>query len=401
MDKFRGLIIAAIYTVVAGFFVLPINRQSFINSAESLYFDGLQRQITIDSKSDADFMDYSNLLSDLVFINIDSLCINSLTDKVKKPYIVSFLDSLASHKHEFKSVFLDYDLSFLNSNDTLFLDVLKNLDGQLITPRLLFAKSLAVAVQNPIPDSLIVSYTENYNIGNLTGYAYGWKENFTHTYRYYLYRVFTPEMKTYNSIPFIMADRHWPSRNISFDKHLLDDLKEIKYILRNSDLPNKERAVMTYSLSDVINEIPREAMGGILKDKIVFVGLFENYTNKYNQQVDSYVTPVDENMSGILITANAFLNLMAQNYIKIDKGIFSIVFVFLFTLLASVFQLFASRSKAYSRPLLWYFIFIVITIAGILLFTNILWLNFNIRVHFITSSIAILLSWPVFAIFRK
>jgi len=401
MKNFRQILIILLYTLMASFLVIPLNRLSFFNASESLYFDFLQQKYTIDSRDDDGYKQYASVLSNMVFINIDGLCMDKATDKVDKKWVASFLDTMAQHKNLVEFVFLDYDLSFLNHQDTLFSSALKKFDGQLITPRLLFAQNLPKHISNPVADSLIISYTETYNTENNSGYAYGWKENFTHTYRYYLYRVFTPELKTYQSVPYLLASQQWPSQNISLDKLMLDDMKEIKFLLRNNDLPNKERAVMVYSMSDVVSQIPPEALSEILKGKMVFVGLFENYVNKYNQQPDSYHTPVMENMSGVLITANAFINLLFQNFIETDEGIYGILLVLLLALLASAMQFLSIKSVGYSRALIWYFLFLVIASVAMFLAVNLFWLLLHIRIHFISAFLAAVLSWPVFAIFRK
>jgi small nuclear ribonucleoprotein (snRNP)-like protein len=386
---------------VASIFAMLVNKHALINASENVYYDFLQRKITIDTKSDERFQKNASLFSSLVFINIDSACINSQTDRVKKQCITDLLDTLAVHKNSLTSLFLDYDLSYVNQTDTLLWNSLNKFEGQLLIPRLLFANRLLISVKNPVPDSLIVSNTDNNFIMNASAYAFGWKENYTHTYRYYLYRIFTPEMNTYNSVPYIIAQKLWPSHNLSFDEHSLDDMKEIKYVLRNNDVPLKERAVMVYSMSDVIKQIPHDELESLLKNKMVFVGLFENYTNKYNQQPDSYITPVNESMSGVLITVNAFLNLMMQNYIKTDTGAISSLFILLFVFLGSLWHYVAKQSRTYSGALLWYFIFIVSSVIGVLLLSNFFWVGLNIRIHFVNVIIAVLLSWPVLTIFRN
>jgi hypothetical protein len=401
MKKYWQILIILLYTLAVSFFVIPMNQNSFFNASESLYFDFLQRRYTIDSRDDEGFKQYASLLSNMVFINIDGLCMDKTTDKVDKKWVASFLDTLAQHKNRVKFVFLDYDLSFLNNQDTLFSSVLKKFDGQLITPRLLFAQNLPKHIANPVSDSLIISYTETYNTENNSGYAYGWKENFTNTYRYYLYRVFTPDLKTYQSVPYLLASHEWPSQNISFDKLMLDDMKEIKFLLRNLDLPNKERAVMVYSMSDVVTQIPAEAFAEIVNGKMVFVGLFENYLNKYYVQPDSYHTPVMENMSGVLITANAFINLLSTNFIETDEGIYGIFLILLFVLMASAMQFWASKSVKYSRAIALYLLFLVISAAILFFIVNVLWLWADVRIHFISTLLASVLSWPIIAIFRK
>ncbi len=397
----KFLVAFTLYLLIAFILFYFFGRSSFFQSSENIYFDRLQNEYTIDSKDNNGYKKVENLLSNLVFINIDKKCFNTETDRVKKKCIDTLLSILLEHKSEFDMAFLDYDLSFLKQEDTLLLPKLEEFDQQLVTPKLLFSRSLALTIKNPIADSLIIKYSESKNTGNTRAYAYAWKKDFTHSYRYYLYRIFTTKLKTYNSIPYILAQKNWPSSNSPLEAIELDNFKELRFILRNKDIEDKERSVSTYSLSDFINEIPQKQLSKILNKKLLFIGLFDNYTNKYNQQPDSYTTPIGEHTSGILININAYLNLLMQNYIKQDSGFAAFILIFVFLVFGSLFWFLGFKSMGFSRKLIWFFVFVSFTIGGFLFASNIIWNNLNIRIHFLISIPIVLLGWSYFDIAKS
>jgi len=380
---------------------LFLSKNPMIKGMENIFFDKLQKEQTIDSKDDPNYYKYSPLLSKLVFVNFDTQSINHATNRVKKYYIHLLLDKLMQYKQDFKMAFLDYDLSYLTQNDSLILPALIQMEQQLVTPRLLFAGKVPVLIKNPLPDSLIHKTSNNSGLANFQAFAVAWKENISYSYRFFLYRIFTSKLNTYNSVPYVMAQRTASHTDVPLEKLSLDDFKELRFILRNKDILNKERDVQVFSLSDFLFEIPDETLKSIVDDKIVILGLFEGYKNKYNQQPDSYITPIGENTSGVMINVNAYLNLLTDSYIKSDQGLWTTIFL-LIILSASAFLWvkFRFSHKTFSK-FLWLVLFLALTILGTMYLSQIFWVYMNYRISFSLLIPFISLSWLVFWAFES
>ena len=397
----RFFILLIIYFSVAFAATLFLSKSPMIQGIENIFFDKLQKQQTIDSKDDPNYYKYSPVLSKLVFVNFDEQSINHATDRVKKYYVRLLLDKLMRYKQDFKMAFLDYDLSYLTQNDSLILPSLLQMEQQLVTPRLLFTDKLPVLIKNPLPDSLIHETSNNGDLANFQAFVVAWKENISYSYRYFLYRIFTTKLNTYNSVPYVMAQRTSLRTNLPLDKLSLDDFKEIKYVLRNKDIINKERAVQVYSLSDFLFEIPDEILKSIVEDKIVVLGLFEGYKNKYNQQPDSYITPIGENTSGVMINVNAYLNLLTDSFIKSDQGFWTVLFLLiLLSVSALLWIVFRYSNKTFSK-FLWLILFLSITILGTMYLSQIFWLYLNYRISFSLVIPFLSMSWLVFWTFEN
>jgi len=397
----RFFTLLIIYFSVAFAGTLFLSKTPMMKGVENVFFDKLQKKQTIDSKDDPNYFKYSPLLSKLVFVNFDEQSMNHATDRVKKYYIHLLLDKLMQNKQDFKMAFLDYDLSYLTQNDSLILPALLQMEQQLVTPRLLFAGKVPVLIKNPLADSLIHETSNKSGLANFQAFAVAWKENISYSYRFFLYRIFTSKLKTYNSVPYVMAQRTSSRTNIPLEKLSLDNFKELKFILRNKDIINKERAVQVYSLSDFLFEIPDKTLKSIVNDKIVVLGLFEGYKNKYNQQPDSYITPIGENTSGVMINVNAYLNLLTDSYLKSDQGLWTTLFLLiLLSASALLWIVFRYSNKTFSK-FLWLILFLAISILGTMYLSQIFWVYLNYRISFSLLIPFISVSWLVFWAFEN
>ena len=73
--------------------------------------------------------------------------------------------------------------------------------------------------------------------------------------------------------------------------------------------------------------------------KVVLIGLFESVKNIYETAIDQHKVPIEDNMSGILVNLNNFLNVATGLYLKRAP----LIFVFLFNSLIALLMCFISQ----------------------------------------------------------
>ena len=302
---------------------------------ENDIYDNVQEMFTIDSKDDFLYSDYEKYLEELVFINIDSLLIDSETDRIKRDKLSEFLQRIYPAKDSLNCIFLDYAFYTPSSNDSSLIESMRPFYNKILLPYTLDFKNLKVSSKNPIASENIYNIKNPFFSGQHKAFVKAFSEPITGLFRFFLYRAVTDRGEIYQSIPYVIAKKFGKNKWIDqqHEEKLLDRMVNIRFILRNRDLYQKERAVMVYSMSDFIDEIPSEIITELLLKKTVFVGLFEGYHTKYDLEIDKFPTPVEAKMSGALILTNAYLNLISNNLIKQA----TLLSIFIFNLFVGLF----------------------------------------------------------------
>lgn len=321
-------------TIVLIFTILMRFLPSAVRLENDIY-DSVQEMFTIDSKDDFLYPDYKKYLDELVFINIDSLLIDSETDRIKRDKLAEFLQKISSAKDSLNCIFFDYAFYSPSQNDSLLIESIKPFYDKILLPYTLDFINLKVSSKNPISTKNIQNIKQPIFSGKHKAYVKAFSEPITGLFRFFLYRAITDSGQIYKSTPYVIAKYFSKNKwtETKDNRNFLDRMINIRFILRNRDLYQKERAVIVYNMSDFIEEIPPEIALELLSKKTVFVGLFEGYHTKYDLEIDKFPTPVEAKMSGALILTNAYLNLISSNLIK-QANLWSI---FIFNLVVGFF----------------------------------------------------------------
>lgn len=323
-------------------------------SLENGIYDGLQRYITIDSKDDYFYGKYADYIEDLVLVNIDSTIIDSETDRINRQKLAQFMQRIAASQDDVRCVFFDYAFFRPSPHDSAFIESLKPFGEKVILPYYFeFADKERITISNPVDASQITAFQEPIYNHCTRGYVKAYSEPVSFLHRYVIYKIVTTEGREFEYVPYVIASRFNAEKYEPVSDKLLEQMTEIKYILRNKDLPNKERASLVYSINDFINVIPKQEVARLLTDKIVVVGLFEGYQTKYGLEIDKFPTPVQGNLSGPQIIVNAYLNIISGTIIR--KG--SLISIFWFNLIVGLFiAMYRKYLEGVKVEMVWYII---------------------------------------------
>ncbi len=319
----------AVFVVVCTFL---FRFQKAIELEQQLY-DSIQKEQTIDHDKDTFYKVYQKELEKLVFINFDTTVIDHETDRLKPNELAVFLQKISPYNSQIKALFIDYAARDLKMEDNRNLvKAMQPFGERLILPYVFYLKEPLKGTKDRIDVEDFKGAVE-YPMykGGSVGYVTTFKSPISDDYRLYKYR--TDDDQHY-SIPYKLCELTHGKETVeqhiqSFDNSIV----EINFILRNRDVENKVRAVLSYDLSDFTNgKISEAETKKLLENKIVCIGLFGEYTNKYGQHPDKFITAVDNEMSGALLLVNAYLNLATKSYLQ--KG--SCLWLFLINLMIGV-----------------------------------------------------------------
>jgi len=201
----------------------------------------------------------------------------------------------------------------------------------------------------------------------LYGYTSPFKDPYSFSNRYYKYRT---DDSSYYSVPYLIQKQisSQPEKNL-YEK----GLTELKFILRNEDVLNKERAILVYDAKYMLDgRMTKENVKSVIEDKIVFIGLFDNnYKTKHGLTIDKFLTPVQPDMSGSMLLVNAWLNLAAGGLVRVSPVLLIFLFNFIVALIMSIWYQ-SVRGKQWSAMITLFInlgiSLILFPVVGLLLF---------------------------------
>lgn len=371
-----------------------------IVSLEHQFYDALQKGTTIDSKEDYFYETYKEYLDEIILINIDSTLIDKETDRIKRDKLALFFQKIKKNKDDIKCIFFDYGFFKPSKHDSALVEGLKPFSEKLILPFYFeFKQHYFHAIQNPMPDSQISHYTKPiFNNCNLA-YVKAYKEPFTGKHRFVFNRIETTGGSQFLYAPYLIARKFNPEKIPHLKTEQFNGFSEIKYLVRNDDKLNRQRAMPVYAMNDFIAQIPENAIKNLVTNKLVFVGLFENYKTKYGLEIDKFATPVKSNLSGPQLIVNAYLNLVGNTFIGESKLWHTFLIHFIVGIFVAGYQLKITKDKVF---ILLFLFFGNLTISFVLfpIVALIFFVFANIKLMIIIPTILFLQHKPLFNLFK-
>lgn len=327
-----SLIFSLLAAIPAVGIYLLLARVPVISQADLVFFDLLQYRHAVDSKSDADYAAIAPYTDNLLLIDIDSAFIDPATDKIRIANLTDFLHAAAPHAAQMRCLFFDYGFFTPSPDDSAFIAAMRPFGNKLLLPLTFVLES------GKDPKS-----KENaFNISNLQkplhqpgypAYVKAFADGYTRFHRYVIYSFNTASGDTLNYMAKTLAQHYAPTGAQANQAALHNTFQELRYLLRNDDIPGKERALPVYTMSDLILEIDNPGLKDLFRDKIVVCGLTGSYQTKYGLEIDKFATPVKSNLSGPLVIVNAYLGLMTGKILRpaslltVVAVIFALMFV--------------------------------------------------------------------------
>lgn len=285
---------------------------------ENQFFDRIQKKSVIDSKSDFLYKRYAHALDDLFLINLDSTFFDFESNRIKKSKLIKLFERLTPAALKADVIFLDYSYSYKSVEDSLLNESIKPIQEKLFFPfNFELKKELSIKGENSslVKEDVFAIRKPEYEFENI-GYAVPFEDPHTNTNRYFKY-IF--DDGSHQSVPYGMykASKYSKENELNLDPVKVN---EIQFILRNNDLQGEEKAVLVYDGKDILGDkMPQKYLETNVSEKVIVIGLFDDYKTKYLNPIDKFITPVDSQMSGALLMTNAFLNLSANISFKQDS----------------------------------------------------------------------------------
>ena len=358
---FYGLLVAMLSGL---FFFLPWSM-----SLEYQLYDSIQQKTVIDSKSDWQYSHYAPWLEQVSLINLDSSFFNKETDRIKTDKLAKLIEKIDTQLLGSKVLFLDYQYNSNIDKDTVLFKALSKIQRRLILPLgIEINKKIAIRGKASQLKGVDVELKKQSQAPALAyGYTSPFKDPYSFSNRYYKYRT---DDSSYYSVPYLIQKQisSQPEKNL-YEK----GLTELKFILRNEDVLNKERAILVYDAKYMLDgRMTKENVKSVIEDKIVFIGLFDNnYKTKHGLTIDKFLTPVQPDMSGSMLLVNAWLNLAAGGLVRVSPVLLIFLFNFIVALIMSIWYQ-SVRGKQWSAMITLFInlgiSLILFPVVGLLLF---------------------------------
>lgn len=245
-------------------------------------------------------------LKELLFINLDSAFFDLETERVRRDKLSELLDSL-NRRLDSKVIFLDFlfsGASVLEEADSLLIKSIRNMEDKLVLPYMLPPREFEMGEMDELPMKPDLVYIPRY-----CGYLD--------------YRSPIAKEEVHRYVQLGKENDEWPSaifeliRALRSKKEMgpmdhIPKVMEINYILRNQPPRGRREAVRFYSASEIINhdvQLPTT-------EKVVFIGLFDDYSGKYGLPIDKFQTPVASEMNGSYLIVNSYLNIVTDSFLR-------------------------------------------------------------------------------------
>ena len=389
------LVYVLLYPILITFLTALIDRAIFdlglfspFLQIENSIYDLFQKNTAIDRKSDKAYKKYQSSLDRFYCINLDQEFINQQSGRVKKDSLVVLL-KLLEQEGKPDVIFLDYLHNFAQErmlNQELN-EQLAKLDSIIVLPYEINFESSTInqmknlkKVESKHKDLIFKGEHNGFlpNMGLLN-------EN---KHRYYLYDLEDPN---HNSIvqQIIKVDPNYKVTTINKETR---PFFEINYLLRNND-----NSLVYIDASRMIQNW-REGVGNINKAtnrKIVIIGIFTEQYDHYGNSIDLHSTPIKEELNGIYIILNSYLNVLHNNYFKRA----SLIVIYLTNLVLALIVIWYTNiienSKYGVKPIALGFLEIPVNLLFFLIMLYCSYSWFSVEFPFVISVLAFLRSQQI------
>lgn len=387
-SKYYAPTIAAIYAILYATVItiacMLLGRRPTILQMEYAVYDFVQKNKTIDTYSDrlraSQFLQIA--LDELFFINLDTTFFDTETDRIRRDKLASLLDELRQSNNH-KTIFLDYLFdtpSSAPSRDSILIKSLQAIEQQIVLPYSLSVKEFDTKESDDqiSPPNLLYNPTFNGYLDyrffidkiKVHRYVQAGKESDTRLSAIYALIKLLREKKSIR-----------PSSEIP-------EVFEINYLLRNVPTQGQAAAVSWTDASKIVDqsiELPQQ-------EKVIFIGLFDTYRNKYKSPLDQYETPVSEAMNGIYLIINSYLNAITHTHIRPVSIAFIFWSNFLLALLGILYGLFKKRNPNKTADKLIY----LLLHLGLIAMPLLLYSYFFLKYPFVIPALFWVVNRPLF-----
>ena len=369
-----------------------LSPSSLILKIEQAIYDPLQKLTAIDHQNQLWYEEYEPELKDIFCINLDSAFFDLKTDHARRANLANLMDTMAVMPP--LAVFLDYYFTSIDGwktgNDILLSKSLRQYGEQLVLPYLAYWEG------NPLNDKPRVEQMKlDTNLlypPKHRGYFLSLPLPNDDVHRYYSFRS---NKKEYHSVVygFIKAI---PGKNLMRYARKTPAVFEVNHLIRNEHTQSQSSALNIINASELIKN---PAKLELLKNKVVFMGVFNKYTNVNGTAQDFYPTPIQENMSSSMLTLNAYLNVVTNSFFQ-RVGDRMVFWFNLFLVLLALFYYHKTRHFK-EKPLSLQIGEPLVPILFFFLFLLLLYWHFHLKFPFVITCIAFIRSIYFFKFFNK
>lgn len=316
-NKYLSAFLYAIgYAALATLLSILLENSPILLKVENAFYDPLQRFLAIDYLNDWRTDRFQSELDQIYCIRLDDTFIDFENDRVKRDQLADLLDTL-SKEDDIKAIFLDFIFEPL---DTTPQGLLSSQDSILYESMLRVGNRLTLlrdSCQKTIFDKNAWT-TSNYQnqglsihpkAGNILMESIRWED----VVRYI--NLNTTKESCFPSFLEIFTHQIKDEEILRCFQETPSNF-ELNYLVRDNRPRGLQSALSGDDASMIIKHGIHPEYFKNEQEKIVFIGAFKGLTNKYNLAFDSFETPVSNQLSGIYINLNAYLNITTQSYIR-------------------------------------------------------------------------------------
>ncbi|MEO1519015.1 MAG: CHASE2 domain-containing protein [Bacteroidota bacterium] len=274
---------------------------------EHAVYDGVQRCFALDEyQTERRYETLPRLLDEILLVNTDPSMIDPETDRLRRDCLAHLMGAMHRQLSP-KAVFLDFEFSPIKhspSLDKMLADSLQLWKGRLVLPYGLPPDEFEYGqIGGKLPMPTLV---DTVNQRGYLDHRFLVDRDVIHRY----VQVGRADDSLLSAAWALLKVRQQNEQDFRWPEGI-PSFFEIKFLLRNQ--PKGRMAALPF-----VNA--RDLLAGTEQDlsdkKVVFVGLFENYQNKYQLFVDQFQTPVSNQMNGAYLIVNTYLNMVMDAYLR-------------------------------------------------------------------------------------
>ena len=318
IEMIKKIVYIIFYASVVTLFTWSIDRLVFTNALfpsflriEYAFYDTFQRQAITEEGKSTRYQAYSKVLENLCFVDFGEEYIDKETGRINKDSLLQLLDLITSNTGH-TAIFLDY--LFINYNDrerwqdSMLIEKFKEIEDKLVLPYLIKYPSVAINQKLNL-DSITDNKDELLFKGGTQGYIDNGGLLEDGNLRYHRFVINNKGEDSLVSITKQLLNK----QPIIFPGKTMPSFFETNYLVIAERGPIKLRL---QSPEDVKFRVESGAWKEDIKDKIIIVGLFDKVEDHYGNSIDQHQVPIDEDMNGVLVVINNYLNVAANLYLK-------------------------------------------------------------------------------------
>lgn len=311
------LLYALLYATIVTFLTYSFTNKPTLLQMEYSLYDPIQRHLALEDRTNQRYQNnpaFNQHTSNVFCLNLNKDYFDTYSERIKRNRLAELLSYLNEYT-EPKAVLVNFVFAKNEEHltdplvDSLLIKAIKSFKQPLIFPNGLSFQPITFQ-QELKASSSFQRYPLTYEMPTV-GFATPILLTGDNRSRYWQYQTSDGQLP---SLIKVLIDTLY-SHDLHQKVKRIPDRFEINYWLKDRR-PKEKMWILDDADATSLLQMNKEEVARKLKNKILFIGFFEDWTNQYDLPIDKFATPISTTTSSIFISLNAYLNVLGQTYLQ-------------------------------------------------------------------------------------